>query len=381
MMPPISRNGSDDFQTPPEALEPVSDNAKAKPAITPLAAIRGKTMTDQPSEQPSQADLELAALTELDKKILVARDRIRQVGRKEATGFYWHGRPGTGKTHLVLATLDEMGVKYQYHKGHITAQGLLELIADHPDNVIVLDDVSLIFTDKKAVQYLLAVLGRLQGQAWETSYVRQGQKVRVRFTGGIICISNLPIENKGMLAAFKSRVHTLGHSPSDLMLVALARHRICKNGWPAADAKLTAAEVNEVINWVWTESHRLNVTVDLRVLFDKGLPDYLAWKEKKTEAHWKDLVTTTLEEEVHSLAFTPPGGVNKVGVRQATKEEEWEIVRAILKEYESRPDRIWAWKQRTKKSEKAFDRRWAEVKAQEKCLPEAGPTLKIVSDA
>lgn len=337
----------------------------------------------QGSEPPEPADLELVALTELDKKLLVARDRIRQVGRKEATGFYWHGRPGTGKTHLVLATLDEMGVQYEYHKGHITAQGLLELMEKHHDKVIILDDVSNIFADKKAVQYLLAALGRLQGQAWQTSYVRQGQQVRVTFTGGIICISNLAIENKGMLAALKSRVHTLGHSPSDLMLVALARHRICKAGWPTHKPTLTPEEVNEVITWVWAESQRLTVAVDLRVLFDKGLPDYLAWRQKKTEAHWKDLVTTTLEEEVNALAFTPPGGVNRVGVRQATKEEEWEIVRAILKEYESRRDRIWAWKQRAKKSEKAFDRRWAEIKAQDgaKNVSEVEtPKLRIVSD-
>jgi hypothetical protein len=169
-----------------------------------------------------------------------------------------------------------------------------------------------------------------------------------------------------MLAALKSRVHTLGHSPSDLMLVALARHRICQKGWPAGDPELTVGEVNEVIDWVWAESRRLSVPVDLRVLFDKSLPDYRAWQEGKTEAHWKDLVTTTLEEEVNALAFTPPGGVNKVGVRQATKEAEWEIVRAILKDHASRRDRIWAWKQRTHKSEKAFERRWAEVKAQDR---------------
>jgi hypothetical protein len=52
------------------------------------------------------------------------------------------------------------------------------------------------------------------------------------------------------------------------------------------------------------------------------MPDYRAWKGGKTEAHWKDLVTATLEEEVNSLAFTPPGGINKVGVRKARKEEE-----------------------------------------------------------
>ena len=96
-----------------------------------------------------------------------------------------------------------------------------------------------------------------------------------------------------------------------------------------------------------------------------------AWRSRKTKAHWKDLVTTTLQQEVSTLAYTPPGGVNKPGVRQSTKEQEQEIVRAILKEYNSRKDRIWAWKERTKalgleKSEKAFERRWAEVKVLEK---------------
>jgi hypothetical protein len=43
--------------------------------------------------------------------------------------------------------------------------------------------------------------------------------------------------------------------------------------------------------------------------------------------------------------------------------QEWEIVRAILKEHPERRERIWGWKQRTQKSEKAFDRRRAEVVA------------------
>jgi hypothetical protein len=166
-----------------------------------------------------------------------------------------------------------------------------------------------------------------------------------------------------MLAAFKSRVHTLQHSPTDLMLIALCRHRIVKDGWPTTKPHLTPEEVNEVIDWVQQEARRLNVPVDLRVVLEKALPDYLAWKERQTEAFWKDLVTTTLEEEVNALAYTPPGGLHRVSVRQATKEQEWEIVRAILTEYPDRRDRIWAWQQRTKKSEKAFDRRRAEVVA------------------
>jgi len=305
------------------------------------------------------------ALAELDQKLLVARDRIRQVARGESTGFYWHGRPGTGKTHTVISTLNEMETKHQYHKGYITSGGLQELMAKHRSSIIVLDDVSAIFDDKKAVQYLLAALGRMNGTVLPTSYVRQGKEIPFEFSGGIICISNLAIENKGMLAAFKSRVRTLLHSPSDQMLISLCRQRICKNGWPSDKLDLSSKECHEVIEWTWTESKRLSVPVDLRVILEKAMPDYLAWREGRTEAHWHDLVTTTLEEEVTTLPFTPPGGVNKVGIRQTIKEQEQQIVRDILKEYTTRKDRMWAWKDRTKKSEKAFERRWAEVKAQD----------------
>jgi hypothetical protein len=336
-----------------------------------------------PESATNPIDAELVLLEALNRMDLVARDRITQVAHKEALGFYFCGPPGTGKTHLVLETLKELGVLYHYHKGHLTAQGIFELMKEHSDKIIVLDDVGAIFADKKAVQYLLAALGRQQGQPLETSYVRQGRQDHVTFTGGLICVSNLQIENEGLLAAFRSRVHVLRHAPSDPMLVARAR-RVCRHGWPAQTPKLVATEVDEVIDWVWAESRRLNASLDLRVLFEKSLPDYLAWREHKTAAHWKDLVTTTLEGQVRALLYTPPGGLTKVGVRQATKEEEWEIVRDILKDYTKRKDRIWAWQQRTGKCEKTFDRRWAEVKARDRCkgvaeAPAEEPTFGLES--
>jgi hypothetical protein len=260
------------------------------------------------SRKMANSEHELQALAELDGKLLVARDRIRQVARGQATGFYWHGRPGTSKTHTVLATLEEVGIEHRYHRGHITPGGLMEILERHFDGIIVLDDVSAIFDDKKAVQYLLAALGRQQGRPLDMGYHRMGKHISFQFHGGIICISNLPVTPIGMLAAFKSRVRTLQHNPTGLMLIALCRHRIVKDGWPAGDPKLTAEEINEVIDWVEQEAGRLNVPVDLRMILEAALPDYLAWKEKQTEAFWKDLVTTTLEEEVSSLAYTPPGG-------------------------------------------------------------------------
>ena len=177
--------------------------ASGNPATISEVEVNGVQIT-------ATTDPEVAALAELDKKLLVARDRIRMVARGQTPGFYWHGRPGTCKTHTVLTLLEEMGVEQCYHKGNITQGGLLEILHGNRDGTIVLDDVSAIFSDKKAVQYLLAALGRQQGKPMPMSYVRQGKSpMRFEFAGGIICISNLPVPPQGMLAAFKSRVHTL----------------------------------------------------------------------------------------------------------------------------------------------------------------------------
>jgi hypothetical protein len=326
------------------------------------------TMTNQHIHEATEKDRE--ALGELDKKLLVARDRIRQVGRKETPGFHWYGRPGTGKTHTVLDTLEDMGIHkgsgYKYHRGHITPMGLQEAMDEYQDRVLVLDDVNAIFDNKLSLQYLLGALGRKQGEALALGYKRQGLEVTFTFKGGIITISNVPVTDKGILGALKSRIHTLNHNPSDDMLIALVTYRICANGY--LDNKLTADECREVIAWVKDESIRLGCKIDLRLLLEKAMVDFLAHREGNTLADWHDLVTTSLQEMVYDLAFTPQGGFYK-GVRRITKEEEWTIVRAIQEEFRNRQDQVLAWKQRVGKSEKAFTRRLAEVKSIDQSVP------------
>ena len=341
-----------------------SDHHAMTVTVHPTAPTMSIVAVEANGRDQTATDAELVALDQLDKKLLVARDRIRMVARGKTPGFYWHGRPGTCKTHTVLAVLDEMGVKYHYHKGNITQGGLLEIMEQHHDEIIVLDDLSAIFDDKKAVQYLLAALDANQESRcrWAT-FAREStfpSTSRAASSASATCRSR----RRGCWRRSRA-VSTRSHIPRPISCSsAWPATASAKKVWPVLDPKLAVDQVNEVINWVWDESKRINAAIDLRVLFDKALPDYLAWHNKETEAHWKDLVTTTLEEEVNALAYTPPSNGN-LGVRQATKEEEWQIVRSILKDYSERKERIWAWRQRTKKSEKAFERRWAEIKAQD----------------
>ncbi len=89
---------------------------------------------------------------------------------------------------------------------------------------------------------------------------------------------------------------------------------------------------------------------------DKAFPDYIQHRAGKTEAHWKDLVTATLEEQLVELKHTAHSPS-----RQEQKHSEQDIVRDILVNHETMAKRVAAWQEQTGKSVRAFYRRMKEL--------------------
>jgi hypothetical protein len=110
----------------------------------------------------------------------------------------------------------EIQEPYTYQRGHLTPMGLFELIAEHPDEVIVLDDLAAVLKNDIALQILLSALEHptSRDRSRVVKYRRQGREVRAVFRGGIVCISNKELHNEELLGAFKSRVHTLNYDPA-----------------------------------------------------------------------------------------------------------------------------------------------------------------------
>ena len=80
---------------------------------------------------------------ELDNPTVTkAKDYIKMVGMGDLLGVTLIGPAGMGKTHLVRATLDEMGVKYVVYGGHISLAGCYEFLQENADELIFFDDVS-----------------------------------------------------------------------------------------------------------------------------------------------------------------------------------------------------------------------------------------------
>jgi hypothetical protein len=309
-------------------------------------------------------DNQAAPLDDLNSRLTIIRDRVRGVARGHHTGFYLFGRPGTSKTFTVKTTLNELDVNYVYFDGDLTPMGLFELLEEQHDRTIVLDDVSSLFLDKSALQILLSALGN-QPDEHDTrliKYRRQAKEATIRFTGGIIAISNLELHAQPLLEALKSRVHYLRYNPTDEQMAALMLE-VAAKGWSAQDLELSAEECLEIADFLIAECQRRSVRLDMRLLVDKAFPDFLQHREGDCEAHWKDLVLTTLEEQMVELTHTKA----EASSRQAKKEQEHEILRQILSEHDSREEQISTWTERTAtptrpgKSDRAFYRRLKEL--------------------
>jgi hypothetical protein len=293
-------------------------------------------------------------LEELEQQLGVLRDRVRGVARRHHAGAYIYGPPGTAKSHTVQKTLDEEQIEYAYHAGHLTPLGLFELLADHSDKVIVLDDVSELLRANVALQILLAALGTQPTEVGVrvVRYRRQGRVEEVQFRGGIILLSNLELAGGPVLDAIRSRVHCLEYAPSDEQMEALLLH-IASQGW----RDVPPDECLDVAKFLIGESHKMGVRLDLRLLVDKALPDYLQYKQGHAETHWRDLVLAMLRARVAPLENT----TDAHRTRWAEKQQEHALLRDILQRHATRKCRVAAWHEKTGKGERAYYRRLGEL--------------------
>jgi len=302
-------------------------------------------------------DNRAAHLAELTRRQAIVRDYVRGVARQYDTGLYLFGRPGTAKSHTVKSVLeDEIREIYVYQRGHLTSVGLFELIAEHPDEVIVLDDLVTIFRSEIALQILLSALEHPSpGDRTCTrvvKYRRKDMEVRAPFRSGIICISNRELHDDELLGAFKSRVHTLNYAPSDAQLGALMLDLAERGALP-----VPPEEALEVARFVIEAMLRQGCRFDLRLYINKAIPDYLQWKDDETESDWRDLVTASIEEHLVAVRHA-----DERPSRADRKEAEHALIRQIEKDHPTGEARVRAWSERTGKSARAFYRRLAEMR-------------------
>jgi hypothetical protein len=317
------------------------------------------------------ADNRAHLLEELNRRQGILRDYVRGVALQYATGLYLFGRPGTAKTHTVRAMLEtEIRVPYVYQRGHLTSMGLFDLIGEHPDRVIVLDDLAAVLNSPVALQILLSALEHPAPSDPTRSrlvkYKRQRHEEEVSFRGGVICISNRELHDDELLLSFKSRVHVLDYAPSDTQLGALILH-LADLGWPhTGRQEITPDEARGIAHFLIGAMLRLGCRPDLRLFINKALPLYNQWKANETESEWRELVTASIEEHLVAVRYH-----GKRASRAERKLDEHAVLRQILGEHQTREAEVKAWSEQTGKSGRAFYRRLAELQTDSECVKPA----------
>ena len=170
--------------------------------------------------QPSNDDL----LQSFEQKVQLIRDRVASVVHGYHTATYLVGRPGTSKTHTVREELERLEEPWVYQNARMTPMGLFGFIAEHPEHIIVLDDIASLFKNDQAVQILLAALDGKPGEPRVVTYKSADVEQKVLFTGSVIAISNVPLRSDPLARALGSRIVMLEHEPTDDEVAAFMRH-------------------------------------------------------------------------------------------------------------------------------------------------------------
>lgn len=305
-------------------------------------------------QQAHEDCITLDALGRLNDLI---RDRVIQAVERYQTSTYIVGRPGTGKTHVIKETLASLGadVGWKYSQGYVSPTALFELFRDHPDSVIVIDDVPELFKKPQAKQILMAALGGDPSQPRKITYSTKGNPTVVEFRGSLIAISNLPLQSDPLAKAIESRSVVLVHEPTDEMMVAMIR-QLARKGYKG----LSPDECQEVTEFVVTESKAGDYRMDLRA-YSKALEDYLYCKSGAAYSTWQALVRSSLQRFARVNA----------GLQQYTRAGETEAERKIAAELAAKypnptpaqtAERNREWRERTGKAPDAYYRRLRELK-------------------
>ncbi len=310
------------------------------------------------SSDPLASEVEIELLATLDSKLRLIDDRITAVVRGYQTGLYLCGAGGLGKSFSVYRQLQLLECEFRSFNSRMTALGLFRALDRAPDAVHVLEDMERIVSDRDAQGVLRSALWSQGDRDRVVTWTTNAGEQRLTFRGGIIMLANRPLGDIPELRALASRIAVHKLEVNDAEMSAHMR-RIARQGWGRHQLKLEAAQSLEVCEHLITECRQACCLLDLRLL-DNACSDYLLWEAGNSHLHWKDLVTSRVQQtaahfrhEVSALS------------REERKACERDLVRTILMETTDPQERERIWEQRTGKRKTAFYCRKREVESRE----------------
>ena len=273
----------------------------------------------------------------------ILRARVSGVANLKDVGLYVFGRAGTGKTYTILETLESLGRSYRYVNCRISPGGLFDMLAEFPDDVFVIDDVANLYQNPQALQVLQAAMNGEAGIRRSVTWQVKGKgRSTVEFAGGIIAVSNLPLNRDPVSQSIASRVKRKEFNPSDAMMAAFMRLEALK-GY----CDLPADTCLAVVDFVIAECTDSDYRIDLRMM-QQSWDDYrLCEHGESFGIPWEVLVRDNLK----TLSFA------RLEVRDDDRSRMLRVALDVFNSIASPKEQVAEFNRRTGKS-KATYYRW-----------------------
>jgi hypothetical protein len=230
-------------------------------------------------------------LQSYEAKEKTLRDIVRGVAMRHYAASYIAGRTGVGKTYIVEDEVGQSGRASTYRNARVTPAGLFELFDRHSDDVIILDDVASLLKEKQAQQILQGALdSRMARRVTRTIH---GRDQSVLVTGGLIAISNLPLDDDPIAASIQSRVVSYEFNPTNDEIAAFMKHLVLMKRKGLYG--LVREDCLCVVAFLVEEARQHAQWLDLRHLA-KACGFYKQWRKGHAKNHWQDLVRVSIQQ-------------------------------------------------------------------------------------
>lgn len=317
-------------------------------------------MSDNTNNVPALSAEDRGYLESIERKFQLIRDRVASVADGTATGFFLYGPGGVSKSCTVIQQLDRMRADHVVYNSRGTGRGLFNILQEHPDSIVVLEDMERLFRDAGAQGVLRSALwgqqrrdgsGRRERLVTWTNY---RETLSFVFTGGIVVTSNRPLDNWPELAAIRSRVAVMHFQPTQYEVRALMRD-VARRGRVHEGVTVPSKACVEVCEFVIDESRQVNRPLDMRLL-DNAIGDYVQATEFGAGCGWRDLVMARIMERPSYFREEVV-----IGGRSRSRQSELDVIRQICAQTDDREERVRQWRERTTKSQATFYRRLKEL--------------------
>lgn len=210
---------------------------------------QGDEITVTGQAQPDAAEADPSEAWDINKRFEFLERLVGMVARRQAVSLVVTGPGGLGKTHTVLESLQEAGLRdasgldaepgrntYRVIKGHSSPKGLYRELYENADGLLVFDDCDSVMDHDTSKNLLLSALDSYDKRivSWNADIRDPDLERSFLFNGRVIFISN---RDRGTIDdALRTRTYTVSlHMTMEQKLQRMALMVINPRFMPQAD--------------------------------------------------------------------------------------------------------------------------------------------------